>query len=188
MELSKAIIDRRSIRKYLDKKVDKKLVEEILNAGRLAPSAKNKQPWYFVVLTGSLKSTIADTMYEYAKNAMEKELDKKTGIPITAHFTSKVVRSAPVLIVVLREKDDNWIEGDNQSIGACMENMCLKATELGLGSLWIRDTVYVRDKIASLINHPDKEVNCCLALGYIDVYPEARPRHELKEIVEWNDK
>ena len=47
MDTIKAIEDRRSIRKYKDIDVDKEIILDILNAGRLAPSAKNRQPWYF---------------------------------------------------------------------------------------------------------------------------------------------
>lgn len=48
MDTIKAIKGRRSIRKYKDIDVDKEIILDIFNAGRLAPSAKNRQPWYFV--------------------------------------------------------------------------------------------------------------------------------------------
>ncbi len=47
METLKSIEERRSIRGYTKEKVSRKIVEDILNCGRLAPSAKNRQPWYF---------------------------------------------------------------------------------------------------------------------------------------------
>ena len=48
MEVLKIIEERRSIRNFKNDNVNKELIEDILNCGRLAPSAKNKQPWYFV--------------------------------------------------------------------------------------------------------------------------------------------
>ena len=62
MDAIKAIEDRRSIRKYKDVKVSKEQILDILNAGRLAPSAKNRQPWYFVKVSTEMKNEIADLM------------------------------------------------------------------------------------------------------------------------------
>ena len=58
------IVDRRSIRKYKDISVDKKIIEEILLAGSLAPSSKNRQPWKFVVVSGNAKTDMIKTMKE----------------------------------------------------------------------------------------------------------------------------
>lgn len=63
--------------------------------------------------------------------------------------------------------------------------MCLRATDLGIGSLWIRDTVYVADEVARMLGHEDMELNCALALGYASQSPKQRPRKKLKDIVEW---
>ena len=68
MDTIKAIEDRRSIRKYKDVKVSKEQILDILNAGRLAPSAKNRQPWYFVKVSTEMKNEIADLMIKYAQN------------------------------------------------------------------------------------------------------------------------
>lgn len=63
--------------------------------------------------------------------------------------------------------------------------MCLRATDLGIGSLWIRDTYCVSEDIAKLLGHEDLELNCSLALGYTHDTPKIRPRKNLKDIVEW---
>lgn len=75
--------------------------------------------------------------------------------------------------------------GDNLSIGACVENMCLRATDLGIGSLWIRDTACVSEGIAKFLGHENMELNCALSLGYSDQSPKMRPRKNLEDIVEW---
>lgn len=67
-----SIKNRRSIRKYTNKSLDKETVLEILNAGRLAPSAKNRQPWYFVVLQNKCKDEVADKMLTYTKVVLGK--------------------------------------------------------------------------------------------------------------------
>lgn len=63
--------------------------------------------------------------------------------------------------------------------------MYLRATELKIGTLWIRDTVYVAEDVAKMLNHKNMELNCALALGYANQNPTQRPRKEWKDIVEW---
>lgn len=90
---------------------------------------------------------------------------------------------APVLILVFRPKEDNWIVGDNLSIGACIQNICLRATDLGIGSLWIRDICHTTKEIANLVGITDLELNSAIAIGYQNQFPKPRPRKELKDIV-----
>lgn len=182
MELSEVIRIRRSIRKFKNEKLGKSVVEDILNCGRLAPSAKNKQPWYFVVLEGDIKNKVANLMIENYKRGKEKE---KIGFNSSVIQTAKVILEAPILVIIFREKDDNWIIGDNLSIGACVENMCLRATDLGLGSLWIRDIIYVSLEVSKMLKHEDLELNCAVCLGIPNEAPKQRSRKNLNEIMEW---
>ena len=62
MELNEVIDKRRSIRKYINKKISKEVVECLIDNARLAPSAKNRQPWNFVVVQDTIKNKIADMM------------------------------------------------------------------------------------------------------------------------------
>lgn len=65
----KSVIEkRRSIRNFNKIKIDKKLVEDIIECGRMAPSAKDRQPWYFFIVEEQIKNKIADVMLEYGKN------------------------------------------------------------------------------------------------------------------------
>lgn len=186
MELKEVIENRRSIRSFENKNISKDVVEDIINCGRLAPSAKNKQPWYFVILKDEIKDKVADLMIEYDQNIMDKQSEKaKIKYPSSVKSTGEVIKEAPVLILIFREKDDNWIIGDNLSIGACVENMCLRATDLNLGSLWIRDTVYVADDIAKMLKKENMELNCALLIGYQNEFPNQRPRKKLEKIMKW---
>ena len=185
MKIREAIENRRSIRLFKDDDISKEIVEDILNCGRLAPSAKNRQPWYFVVTKGKTKDKIADMMIDYTINNDDTLERKNLGCPSSVNPTANVIKQAPILVLVFREKNNNWIVGDNLSIGACVENMCLRATELGIGTLWIRDTVYVAEDVANMLGHEDMELNCAVALGIANQNPKQRPRKELKDIVEW---
>ena len=188
MEMLKSIEERRSIRSYTNEKVSRKIIEDILECGRLAPSAKNRQPWYFVIVENNTKDKIANMMIDYTINHDDTIERKKLGCVSSVNPTANVIKQAPILVLIFRKKDDNWIIGDNLSIGACVENMCLRATDLGIGSLWIRDTVYVAEEVATMLGHNDMELNCALALGYANQSPKHRPRKELKDIVEWYDE
>lgn len=185
METLKSIEDRRSIRNYTEEKVSEDIVKDILNCGRLAPSAKNKQPWYFVVAQNEIKDKIADVMINYAMNADDTIERKIIGYRSSVSPTANIIKQAPILILVFREKDDNWIVGDNLSIGACVQNMCLRATDLGLGTLWIRDIVYVAEDVAKMLGHENMELNCAVSLGYPNESPKMRPRKNLEDIMEW---
>ncbi len=63
--------------------------------------------------------------------------------------------------------------------------MCLRATDLGIGSLWIRDIVYISENVAKMVGHEDLELNCAVSFGVPNQNPKQRPRKELNEIMEW---
>lgn len=185
MEVSKAIENRRSIRDFKQEDINKEIVEDILNCGRLAPSAKNRQPWYFVVVKSEIKNKIADMMIDYTITTNDAIERKKLGYANSANPTANVIKQAPILILIFKPKDDHWIVGDNLSIGACVQNICLRATDLGLGSLWIRDIAYVSEKVAEMLGHRDLELNCAVSLGIPNQCPKPRPRKKLEHIIEW---
>ena len=186
METKKAIEDRRSIRNFKKDEISKDIVEDILNCGRLAPSAKNRQPWYFVIVQDEMKNKIADMMIDYTINNDDTVERKKLGCASSVNPTANVIKQAPILVLVFREKNDDWIVGDNLSIGACVENMCLRATDLGLGSLWIRDIEYISKQVEEMLEHKDLELNCAVSLGVPNQNPKQRPRKDLKDIMEWH--
>lgn len=184
MQTQEAIENRRSIRQFEAKEIPKAKITAILNSGRLAPSAKNRQPWFFVVIKGKVKDEIADIMIKYGQyqNKKEEEILK---YPSSVSSSGSIIKQAPILILIFKEKNDQWTIGDNLSIGACVENMCLRAMDFGLGSLWIRDVACVKEEIYSKLGHNEKELNCALVLGYTKSFPKARPRKKLEEISEW---
>lgn len=91
-----AIINRRSIRKYKPDNVPQPVIEEIINAGMLAPSSKNRQPWKFIVATGDSK----DEVVEIFKKGIEREkadpfLYESTQYISGAEYTLKIMQQAP---------------------------------------------------------------------------------------------
>ena len=185
MELKETIKNRRSIRKFKDTEIPKELVNDLIDCARLAPSAKNRQPWKFVIVTGDIKNQIADVMIE-KENSSKISLERKIyNAKSSVIETAKVIKEAPILILVLKEYEDNWLVGDTLSIGAAIEHICLRATDLGLGSLWIRDIVYTQKEIAKLVGYENMEVNSAISIGYPNENPKQRPRKDLDEVLEW---
>ena len=173
MELQEAIENRRSIRRFKPDKVENSLIKQLFNAARLAPSSKNRQPWMFYIARKDVKQNIVKIM----KTWYENNKNEKTSVLGTA----MVIEQAPVLILVFRNADNKLERSDTLSIGAAIEHILLKATELNLGSLWIADTAYVNDEISKLVN-TNLELFSAIAIGYADETPAARPRKKLKEI------
>lgn len=115
MDTLDTIHSRRSIRKYKDKKVSDKLIKEILKAGMAAPSARNQQPWQFIVITDKIILQKIPNVHPYAS----------------------MVAKAPLAILVcgdleLETAQGYWI----QDCSAAIQNMLLAITDLGLGAVW----------------------------------------------------
>ncbi len=188
---------RRSIRKYKPQIVDKKLIDEILNAAILAPSAKNRQPWEFIVYSETTKDEVLAEMEKGLLKTKEelKNIPNSEYIFSDAFNTLRIMREAPTIIMVLNTNGSSPFADidtfarmteicDSLSIGAAIENMLLKATELGLGTLWIANTSYAYNELVSYIGTSAQLIGA-VALGYADEAPSPRPRKGLDEVVEY---
>ena len=190
-----AIYDRRSIRKYQDREVPTEYIEQLIDAARMAPSAKNRQPWKYIVYTGDGKQKLTDAMakgIEREESGEAKFPDFRYGIA-DAKNKVRVMREAPGVIVVLNTnvkspfipvKEDGRIveQCDALSIGASIQNMLLRAQELGLGTLWIANTCFAYPELETYINTTDQIISA-VAVGYPDEAPGQRPRKKIEEIM-----
>jgi nitroreductase len=191
-----AIYQRRSIRKYKRDPIERSLVEKVLEAGLLAPSSKNRQPWKFIVTTGEAKKDALRAMKEGLSREREKPFLPESAPYIRdALFTVRIMEQAPVVIFVMNElgyslekeltRDEHVSEICNaQSIGAALENMALAATDAGLGSLWICNTYFAYPELCQYLDSPG-ELVAAMALGYAMETPQARPRKKMADAVEW---
>ena len=141
MDVFNAITERRSVRAYADGPIPKEKIEKILEAGRLAPTARNTQPWHFVVVTDPEKRKIL-SHGRYAKFLAE----------------------TPVVIVALGDKEASadWYAVD---VSLAIENMILtaQAEELGTCCVGSFDEAEVRQTVKA----PDNwKVVLMLAVGY----------------------
>lgn len=189
MNTLEAIAARRSIRRYQDRPIAREVVERVLAATVQAPSAKNQQPWRFVVLEGRLGDGLVEIMRQQA--ARLKELGIDIG---SLEWSANVIAQAPVTIVVLNappppevpaEAHDDYDHVMVQSTGGAIQTMLLAATELGLGSLWICDILYAAREILEWLGRPGHVLIGAVSLGYAAEAPAARPRRPWQEVTEW---
>jgi nitroreductase len=184
----KTIYQRRAVRKYQDKQVDKKLIEQVLDAGRMAPSAMNTQSWKFYVFTN--KENIHLMSKEIKKVAAKDFLKSglKQIIKMAAslfHMGSSgidffktedpVFYGAPVVIFITAPKDNEWAGLD---IGMYAQNMMLAATSLGLDSCPVGFGKYLghTKSYALLQAKASEQLYLSIILGYGSGIPAVHKR------------
>ncbi|MHB1318812.1 MAG: nitroreductase family protein [Anaerolineae bacterium] len=188
MDTLQAIADRRSIRRFRAEPVSRETLEEILAATVRAPSAKNQQPWRFVVLEGEAALGLAQIMKQAATVLVQDGKDIGS-----LAWTAAVVEQAPVTILVYdaappaeipAQFHDDYRFVMLQSIGGAIQTMLLAAQALGLGSLWICDVLYCEDEINTWIGNSAGKLVAAVSLGRADEAPRARPRRPWQEVTE----
>jgi nitroreductase len=171
------IISRQSDRKYDSKPVEKEKLERIVEAGRMAPSACNAQPWKFVVVT-----------------------DKQLIVRIAEAASAKLigmngfVAQAPVILVIIREQPNmsskvgGTIRNKDYSlidIGIAAENICLQARAEDIGSCIIG--WFDERQLKKLLSIPkQKRVELIITLGYSLSQPREKKRKPSTQTVSYN--
>ena len=193
-----AIQNRRSIRAYQDKPVPRSVIEEILKAGSLAPSSKNRQPWRYIVAAGEAKKGALAAMAEGLAREREAPLLPESDRFLKgAEYTLEIMAQAPILVFAVNplglplEKALNPEERvyelcNAQSLGAALENMALEAMNHSLGSLWICDVYFAYAELSRWLD-AEGELMAAMAFGYAAETPKPRPRKALVDIVEWRE-
>jgi nitroreductase len=186
-ETLQTIYERRAIRKYKSRPVEHEIIEKIIDAGRMAPSAINQQEWKFYILTN--KDTIKTFSKEIAKTSAKeflksgvKEAVKTVGSLFHSFhsidlfkWTDPIFHGAPVVIFITAPTNDEWADLD---IGMCAENMMLAAKTLGLDSCPVGLAKFVEqtDMFYKLKIPATEKVHLAVILGYGDETPEVHER------------
>jgi len=206
MDLFDAIANRKSIRRFKQTPVPEDDIRKILDAGRLAPSANNTQPWSFLVIndTDTLKKMawavreMVDRMIPYAED--EKQAQRLAAYKGT-YYT--FFENAPAVIAVFMESYDAGTERvlakmgyeaeeikrlrplpGLQSVAAAVEHMLLATHALGYGSCWMTGPLVAQDAFAKLLGYgKERFIAALLPVGVPDEHPQARPRKRLEEIM-----
>ena len=162
---------RYSVRDYLNKPVEKEKLMYILEAGRVAPSAANLQPWHFIVFT-------------------DDDFRKK----ISTTYNRSWFEKAPVIILICGDHHASWKRADSKDhcdidISIATDHMTLASAEVGLGTCWVCN--FDPKKTAEILNLPDHiEPIAFLSLGYPGNTEDKGSRHlvrkKMEDIVHWN--
>ena len=164
MDVMEAIRKRRSIRAYQDRPVEEDKLRSVLEAARLAPSAKNMQEWrYVVVRDPDLRAKMAD-----AANGQ------------------RFVAEAPVVLVACAKTDGHTMPCGERAypidVAISLDHVSLCAVEKGLGTCWVG--AFDQAAVKKLLGIPDDiRVVELMPLGYPASEPAARPRLGLDEII-----
>lgn len=165
MELKEALLKRRSIRNFKELDVSDDLIEELLHAAMSGPSACNKTPWDFYVITNK------DKLDELRKVTL-----------FTRHF-------APLAIVVCgntsralpMQLSSFWI----QDCSAATENILLRVTDLNLGAVWcgIHPQKRAEEKVSKILDLPKNNIPLnIIFIGHPNEEAEARDQYKEKYI------
>lgn len=161
MDALEAINKRMSIRKYTNVPIPRKIIERIIDAGRLAPTARNVQPWNFVVVTDS-------------------EIRKKVADLAT---TGPFIADAPACIAVFCSDTKYWLEDGC----AATENIIIASRAYGLGHCWVAgDKKPYADAVSRLLGVPEGyRLVSLIAIGYAKEDPPHPPKKPLEEVLHW---
>lgn len=152
------ILERRSIRKFKDKSVEKELIERLLEAADSAPSACNKRPLEFFAVTNE----------EKLERLSKAGLFTRMKAPLVIVVVGNLSRALPSPI------SDYWMH----DAGAACENILLQSTMLGLGSCWcgVHPQKRVMEKVSEALGLTEKQIPFALIkIGYPD---ESHPAHK----------
>ena len=168
MQVFEAIRTRRSIRQYSSKPVEKDKLLKVLEAVRLSPSATNRQPWSFIVVT-------------------KPELKEK----LREAYNRDWFVSAPVIIVACAHPDKAWVRSDGEEywkvdVAIAMQDLILAAWEQGLGTCWIG--AFREEEVKKALQIPDDvRVVAMTPLGYpAEEKGPVSNRKPLEEIIHYD--
>ncbi|HII85489.1 TPA: nitroreductase [Candidatus Bathyarchaeota archaeon] len=163
MSLIDLMLSRRSIRRYENKDIPEEVLKQILEAGRQAPSAANRQPIRFVIMNDDdMLKNLCDTL------------------------VSRFVKAAPAAIVGCADVK-SLLTGKWAIVDAtiAMQNMVIAAWTLGIGSCWIG--ACKEEKVKELLKIPDKwKVVALVTLGYPAEQPKPRKKKSFEEMFSFN--
>lgn len=158
MEVFEAIRTRRSIRKFKEVPVPEHLLTKVLEAGRIAPSAGNRQEWKFIVVT---------------------DPDLKRQLVDACRGQAFVGQAGAVIVACATDPAKKWHMVD---AAIAVDHMTLVAHDLGLGTCWIG--AFEEERVKQILGIPEGiRVVVLLPVGVPDMDGVPRPRKTLDEIV-----
>jgi nitroreductase len=169
------VIRRRvSCRSFSAEPVSDQELNSVIEAARLAPSANNEQPWRFIAVR---ESAIRDSIAQRVLGAPVPNTFLANAPCILVLCSARPLLSATNIGGRLRD-----VPYDGLDLGIAGEHLCLRATELGLGTVWIG--WFRKDILAKLLHIPRRVyILALIGLGHIAEQGKGRSRKNLEEIL-----
>ena len=165
MELNEALKNRRSVRKFTEEGVDKEMIEQLLEAAMSGPSACNRTPWEFFVVTNE----------EKLNELRDASRFTKMNAPLAIVVCGNLSRALPLQL------SDFWI----QDCSAATENILLRATDLGLGAVWcgIHPQKKPTERVREILDIKEKWIPLNIIwIGHPNENPEPRIQYDPKRV------
>lgn len=153
---------RHSIRKFIDKPISKEILTDLVDCGRLAPTANNNQPWQFLIVTD--------------KKALEFISEKAT--------YGKFIKTAQACIIVFCDKANSHCLEDG---AAATENIIIAAKSYGIGTCWVAgyNRTYEKD-ISDYLKVPEGlRMISIVPLGYPVCESQKTSKKPLLDVLHW---
>lgn len=196
-EFLHTLLSRRSLRRYEDRQVAKRIIEQVLTAGIWAPSAHNRQPWRFAVIQSfSQKHDLASKMGARLREDLSNDGVGEAIIDKDVNRSYSRMTQAPVLIVVCMSMVDMDHYPDDkrnlnerimtiQSVAMAGQNILLAAHHNGLGACWMCAPLFCPDVVRDALTLPDDwEPQGIITMGY-PAQERQRERKALETSVMW---
>jgi nitroreductase len=167
VKIIEEIVSRRSIREYCEKPVEREKLFRILEAGRLAPTARNQQDWRIIIVSDPT-----------VKNRLINESTPRQAF----------LKQAPVILAACATNPDYIMRCGHPAylidLAIVLEHIALQAVREGLGTCWIGS--FDESKAKNVLKIPDQiRIVELMGLGYYDHLPEARERKPIKDLHGW---
>ena len=165
MELKDVLIQRRSVRKFTDQPISEENIQELLIAAMSGPSACNRCPWEFFVVTNSEKLDLLRSASRFTK----------MNAPLAIVVCGNISRALPMQL------SSFWI----QDCSAATENILLRVTDLGLGAVWcgVHPQKRAEERVRNILELKEKLVPLNIIwIGHPAESPEPRVQYDSKRV------
>jgi coenzyme F420-0:L-glutamate ligase / coenzyme F420-1:gamma-L-glutamate ligase len=187
---------RRSVRRFQQKPVDAEIVDRILATAVCAPSAHNRQPWRFAVLTTrEPKSRLSEQMAALFRRDLEKDGLPEPEIENRLERSRRRIVDSPVVIIICMDPSEMDIYPDDiryaaemtmatQSVAAATNTLLLAAHAEGLSAVWTCSPLFAPETVKAALNLPETwQPQAMVFMGWPDETPKLKELKALEKVV-----
>jgi F420 biosynthesis protein FbiB-like protein len=196
--LYRIIQERRSIRRFDGSAIPSETLQRVLEAATMAPSAHNRQPWRFVILTAlEDKRSLANALGEELRQDRLADGDDPGQIEKDVTQSIERITKAPVVVIACLSMEAMDVYPDErrktaeyimavQGVSMAAQNLLLAAHAEGLGACWLCAPLFTKDEVREELSLPDGwDPQGLIILGYPAEAGKERPRRPLEEVSQW---